>query len=249
MSGPISTRIPSRVEQLLARSYFYGLLAHLFAHPESGKCPPEAGPPLAEKVENGKWETLEEVSLKEEFDRVLKQLHQTSRQEWVDQYERCFGHTAHSKVPPYELEYGEEHNYRQPQQLADITAFYYAFGLRLDPQIHERADHVTVECEFMHFLTYKEAYALEHDGNEKALLCQEASRRFLSEHLGKWMPAFSFRLAKYASQGVMKSIADAALQFIIKDCQRLGIETGPTDLPIRVIRDEQEINCGSCSLS
>lgn len=167
----------------------------------------------------------------------------------ISRYERCFGHTAHARVPAYELEYGEEHSYRQPQQLADITAFYAAFGLRLDPLVHERADHITVECEFMHFLIYKEAYALEHDGEEKALLCRQAAYRFLSEHLGRWMPAFSARLAKQAGEGVLKDIADRALSFITEDCQRLGITTGPIDLPVRVIQHEQETHCGSCPLS
>ncbi|MBI1976546.1 MAG: molecular chaperone TorD family protein [Candidatus Omnitrophica bacterium] len=132
--------------------------------------------------------------------------------------------------------------------MADITAFYTAFGLRLDPLIHERADHITVECEFMHFLIYKEVYALEHDGEEKALLCRQAASRFLSEHLGRWMPAFSARLAKQAGGGILKEIAERALSFITEECQRLGIQPGPTNLPIRVIQHEQETDCGSCSL-
>lgn len=239
MSDPTLTKTPSEIEQLLTRSSFYQLLALLFTHPASGK-----------------WENLDEFSLveapesaKEKLDVLLKQFHQTSRQEWIAQYERCFGHTAYSKVPPYELEYGEEHSHRQPQELADIAAFYHAFGLQVAQQAHERADHISVECEFMSFLLYKEAYALEHDGEKKASICRQASVDFLSRHLGRWAVSFAHRLSQHAGQTLMGRIGDFVFSFINQDCQWCGIQAGPGDLPIRLIQEKEETGCTSCSLA
>src|SRR3989338_5200256 len=49
---------------------------------------------------------------------------------WTEEYERIFGYSVQSAAPPYELEYGEEHSHRQPQELGAIAAFYQAFGLQ-----------------------------------------------------------------------------------------------------------------------
>lgn len=206
-------------------------------------------------MENWKWKNPGEFplvkapeSVKEKLDALFKQFHQTNRQDWIDQYELCFGHTAHSKVPPYELEYGEEHSHRQPQELADIAAFYHAFGLGVSQQAHERADHISVECEFMSFLLYKEAYALEHDGEEKASICRQASVDFLSCHLGRWVVSFTHRLSQHAGQTLMGRMGDFAFSFINQDCQRCGIGAGPSHLSIREIQEKEEIGCTSCSL-
>lgn len=259
MSDPTPTKTLSNGDsayspRLLARSCFYQLLACLFRHPESADNPPHpALSPL--KGERNKVRGLVDIlgitdiqSLKKLLEVLYDYFSCTSRQEWIAQYELCFGHTAYSKVPPYELEYGEEHSHRQPQELADIAAFYHAFGLQVAQQAHERADHISVECEFMSFLLYKEAYALEHDGEEKATICRQASVDFLSRHLGRWAVSFAHRLSQHAGQTLMGRMGDLALFFISQDCQRCGIGAGPSDLPIRLIQEKEETGCTSCSL-
>src|SRR5918994_60084 len=77
-------------------------------------------------------------------------------------YRALFGHTARGIVAPYETEYGNEALFQQPQELGDLMGFYRAFGLAVRLDRHERADHISCECEFMSFLAMKEAYALEH---------------------------------------------------------------------------------------
>ena len=131
-------------------------------------------------------------------------------------------------------------------ELADIAAFYRAFGLQVTEQARERVDHVSVECEFMYFLTFKEAHALEEGQAENASICKEASSRFLADHLGRWLPAFALRLSKFAGEGLMKLIADFAFLFLVSDCKRMGIEAGPSNLPIRMIQEQEETGCISC---
>jgi len=256
MSGPISIKIPFKagtiqerpdIQQLLARSFLYQALAFLFRHPSiTGH--------ISFEAESAHWiEALEvielpqRVYLKNLFQKLTKDLQETSPLERIRQFEACFGHTAQGPVPDYELEYGEEHTHRQPQQLGDIAAFYNAFGLRSSETFHERVDHVSVECEFMHFLLLKEAYALQFDGQEKARICQDASRRFLSEHLGSWLPSLTVRLGRYARQGVMKTIADFAFLFIVQDCEQLGIAPGSEHLPIRPIQENEDSGCINCA--
>lgn len=65
--------------------------------------------------------------------------------------------------------------------LADLAAFYGAFGFQPDGQ--EPDDHLAVECDFVAYLHIKEAYALAGGQGAAGEVTREARRRFLREHL------------------------------------------------------------------
>src|SRR3989338_475308 len=202
MPGQAFIKTQSEKENLIARSFFYQMLSVLFRHPS-----------LINETDSFKTNTshwfealwLLDGAKKEQLKGALKllmdEIKKTPRAEWACQHENCFGHTAHGIVPSYELEYGQEQSLREPHQLSDISAFYHAFGLKINEKIHERVDHITVECEFMHFITYKEAYAIECGEEENAAICNKASHRILSDHLGRWAPSLAGRLSKQAKKG------------------------------------------------
>ena len=68
----------------------------------------------------------------------------------------------------------------------------------------------------------------------------------ITDHLGRWLPAFALRLSKFAGEGLMKLIADFAFLFLVSDCEKMGIQAGPSDLPIRMIQEREETDCISC---
>ena len=248
MSDPISTKIQFNVEQLLARGRLYQALAYFFRHPVFL----ESQFPEEEKIVE--WQEAikiiqspSESQLKNYLKLLIEELKNIDREGWIRQYEQYFGHTAMGPVPLYELEYGEEESLRQPHQLADISAFYTAFGLRVNKKIYERIDHAGIECEFVQVLLFKEAYALNQKQEENALTCQIACRRFICEHPGRWLPSFSLRLARYAKEGLMKRIADFAFAFVVQDCQLLEIPSGPYDIPLRPVQEREEMSCLDCS--
>jgi len=254
----MSIKIPSKnsleskeetMEILLARSLFYQVLSFLYRHPSSIRnCLmfKKDIPMLLRAMET--FPFLQKNFLRETLKKIKRVLEEITYEEWKYHYEYCFGHTAHGSVPAYELEYGEEHNFRQPQELGDIAAFYHAFGLLVNKNVHERVDHVSVECEFMHYLLFKEVYAIEHDDEQKILVVRNASRRFLSQHLGRWLPSFSRRLSRYLGEGLMKYVADFSFDFIVQDCQWMKVDVGPEDLAIRSVQ-QQEPGCASCMIN
>ena len=251
MSVPINTKTPSELDHLLARSRIYYLLACLFRPPDS------ITDSFCIEKEAQEWETAvgllpapyPQDILMPPLKQLVQELKGASKQARTQQYEDCFGHTAHGPVPCYELEYGEEHSHRQPQQLGDIAAFYLAFGLKINTRSYERVDHLAVECEFMQYLIFKELYVLQHNNNENILICQQAAVNFLSNHLGHWLPSFAFRLAKASGEDLFKYVADFTLYFIVEDCRKLGIEVGPNNLPLRAVNEKIDAGCVSCSLN
>lgn len=249
MSDQTSTKTPSEVNSLMVRSHVYRFMARCFRRPAVNKTDP------GKENMDLPWEKIADAlpfKNKEELVRRLKELseklNQTADEDLAASYEDCFGYTASGPVPCYELEYGEEHTHREPQQLSDISSFYHAFGLRVKESNFERVDHISVECEFMHYLLFKEAYALSNAATDDAGVCHQASARFLKEHLGRWAPSFALKLGRYAQQGFLKDLADFSFSYIVQDCEWLGVTAGPEDLPIRPVQEKEDSGCVSCSL-
>lgn len=164
----------------------------------------------------------------------------------------CFGHAARGSCPLNEIEYGDikADGLFQPHRLADLAAFYRAFGLDVADDATERQDHLCLELEFMTVLAAKEAYALEHqlDASELAL-CRDAEKKFLREHLGRWTPGFARRLARMADGTPLAGLADFTRAFIESECARFQVPAGSEDLLLRPVDEAAESLCASCSLA
>lgn len=140
------------------------------------------------------------------------------------EYVRIWGHTISRECPPYETEYGNAHIYQQAQVMSDIAGFYKAFGLEISGGISERLDHISVETEFMHFLTFKEAYAAGRQERERASICLDAQKKFFSDHLGRWVPLFTRLLGKKAGMGWYREIAMLTERFLTGEALYLNVK-------------------------
>ncbi len=123
----------------------------------------------------------------------------------------------------YETEYGLPHEFRQSQELADISGFYRAFGFVNGGPVRERPDHLAVELEFMQALALKEAHARLNGLPEYAELCVDAQAKFLGDHLGTWIGLFAQSLALNAGDGPYLPLAEFAAAFVRADAARLGV--------------------------
>ncbi|HEX9653702.1 MAG TPA: molecular chaperone TorD family protein [bacterium] len=148
-------------------------------------------------------------------------------------YHYYFGHTAHSNIPLYETEYGEDTLFQQPQQLGDIAGFYGAFGLTVNLSEHERVDQVSCECEFMAFLGRKEAYAIELNDSVMVEETSKAQKLFLKDHLGRFIPSFTKLLMRESPKGFYGQLARFFYEFVAQDCARFSVSAGPEHLRLR----------------
>lgn len=143
------------------------------------------------------------------------------------EHRRVFSNVITLDCPPYETLFGNDHVFGQAHMMADIAGFYKAFGLELSRDIHERLDHLSVELEFMHFLAYKESYARCHDGAEKTQIVVDAQKKFVKEHLGRWVPLFSRMLMKKADTGFFRYMAEFTADCVEFDVAYLGVNPQP----------------------
>ena len=221
-----------RIEESLARTALWGALAEAFRRPgdqpfESVAELPGAARALGLDARDFVAALHEEKDLKAAYDAI-------------------FGHVVRGPCPAYEGEYGEPKGHRFAHEIGDVTGFYNAFGLGPSRGHPDRADHVSVECEFMAFLALKEACAADAHGLDKADLCRDASRKFLEQHLGRFGRALAARVRRSGTPfyAAAARLLDAA---ILSDAGRLGAAAGPADLPLREdagTTDDACVRCG-----
>jgi DMSO reductase family type II enzyme chaperone len=179
------------------------------------------------------------------------QLKPGALEDFLAAYLAAFGHAARGRCPLNEIEYGDlkADPLFQPHRLADLAAFYRAFGLEIGDDADERQDHICLELEFMCVLAAKEAYASEHQLDpEDQQICHDAQRRFLREHLGRWTPAFARQLARLAEGSPLSALAGLTGAFVEAECARFGTTPGSEDLLLRPVDEKAESMCDSCGL-
>jgi len=147
----------------------------------------------------------------------------------------------------YETEYGLPHEFRQSQELADLAGFYRAFGFNVGGLVRERPDHLAVELEFMCALALKEAYAAEKGIAEYVEVSVDAQRKFIEDHLGRWIDLLAQSVALNAIDGPYLALARFASAFVAADAERLGARLEPRRLAeVRHTPVVTEFSCEDC---
>lgn len=229
----------------LARSAAYAMLACALRYPEH-----EDWARLRDRSRWGEWpEILAESGeqVRDTLRHVQERLFSpdperggVTLEEAQSAYVRLFGHTAKGPCPMYELEYGGGEIFARSADLSDLKGFYEAFGLQLVDGAHERADHITIELEFLSALASKQAYASEHDDETGLEILADAYRAFLEAHVGHWLPSFVHRIGEAAPGSFHAALADFARAFIECECRRFGAEIGPAMLELRPTNEREE---------
>lgn len=164
-------------------------------------------------------------------------------------YPRTFGHVPAGSLSPYETSYLGASTFSQSQTLADIAGFYLAFGARPSSEFAERPDHLGPELEFLALLNHKEALARDDGRLEDALICEEARRRFVEEHAGRWVPVVFDRIGKSAAGECYLAAASLGKLAVNREIELLGIQGISPDLappPTERIAEEHAPDIFGC---
>ena len=226
-----STPLDAAIQEALLRAQVLHLLADALIYPDAA---------FAARLSNGYAADLMEclaalgepgqADWMEPFERFARAIDGLALEDLQHAHRLTFGVASDS--PPYETEYGQSHAFRQSHELADITGFYRAFGFDVGGGVRERPDYLGVELEFMYVLARKHAYALAEGLSEAAEVCHDAQRKFLRDHLARWVGVYARKLND-AEAGIYASMAALIAAFADAETQRFGIgreAIGPGDL-------------------
>lgn len=132
------------------------------------------------------------------------------------------------RCPAYEGAWGDGGEIAgRVARLADIAGFYRAFGVEPAGAQPESEDHVVPELEFVSVLALKEAWALDAGRNEDVAITRDAAGKFLTEHLGRWAPAFAAELAGASALPYYAAAARLLAEWMRAEIATLGATPSP----------------------
>ena len=185
-------------------------------------------------------EGLRELEPSPEIDDLLAASQESVVDELAAQFFGLFGGTV--QVSPYEGSY-ELDPIRQGRQMADVAAFYRAFGAEPNGPAAERPDHAGCELEFLAFLELRRLAAAESD--EDVELLDEIGASFLTDHAGRWLPTFFAGLREAAVRAPFyRALSTLGSRALGDALARRKLE--PARLPRRPSRSSVESDSFEC---
>lgn len=180
------------------RSMVYGWLALSFYPPDEPLVSALAtGTLSAELHALTSWLGADQARLQPGID-ALAQFEGMTMEALQDTYQRCFGKSVR-RISPRESTYcwrDASDVLGAREDLAQVLRQQYRqFGVTPQPG---QEDHVAVELELLAYLCEREATSWKASRAEDAKQMRRQQRNFLDDHLGRWLPEFSWQLSSVA---------------------------------------------------
>lgn len=103
------------------------------------------------------------------------------------------------------------------ESTAALEALYAEAGFELDEGFHSTPDHIAAELEFLYLLTFRENEARRADDPAAVAQALSLRRRFLDEHLGCWIAAFTAAIQAGAQCAFYRTLAELTQSFVARE--------------------------------
>lgn len=138
---------------------------------------------------------------------VAEALHATNQDDLLLDYARLFLGPFEIFAHPYGSVYLDGEKVVMGNSTLAVKAFYAEQGLGLDDDFHELPDHIAVELEFLYLLYFREDEARNSGDADAIAQAVEIRRRFLDQHLGRWVASFTARMQEHAGTDFYRLLA------------------------------------------
>jgi putative dimethyl sulfoxide reductase chaperone len=129
-------------------------------------------------------------------------------------YTRLFLGPNHIAAKPYGSIWLEGQNSVMGDSTMAVLKLYEEGGFDMSEEFREVPDHIAVELEFLYLLIYRENEAARN-GEIEALQAKAALRkRFLDEHLGRWVGPFTAAVIAGAQSSYYRRLAELTARFV-----------------------------------
>ncbi len=215
----------SRIENAMARSRIYALLATGFRYPDVDCFGQLADGSYAEAIA-GALDVCA-TDLAADFRASLAPGLQAagSREELESAYLSAF--ETNMPEPSLSLYEGSHHlQGNKPGLLLELKGFYRLFGLTMADSENDLEDALTAELEFMQFLTAKQTQAEEGALDKSPYL--QAQRDFLQRHLAAWLPALEAEAEGKLKHPFYRALTVLANNFVAFDVKAVERDAANT---------------------
>jgi TorA maturation chaperone TorD len=137
-------------------------------------------------------------------------------------YTRLFLGLTGALAQPYGSVWLEDRSSLMRDSTVAVNALYDEGGFELAEDFRDLPDHVAAELEFLYLLLFRRAEAVRNGDAGAARAHAELQRRFLAQHLGRWVPPFTGAIEEGAQTAFYRELAEATRSFV-------RFELGPRD--------------------
>ena len=145
-----------------------------------------------------------------------------SEQDFEDllwEYTRLFVGPYKLPCPPWESVYKSARRLMMQEACDEVIGFYDEMGLAIDnPDV--MPDHIGVELNFLAVL-----YGKMDSDPERRPYYMATAKRFLDEHLLRWIPEFTMDMEEAADSAFYKSLAQATRGFMMAESLASDVES------------------------
>lgn len=129
-------------------------------------------------------------------------------------YTRLFLGPNHIIAKPYGSVWLEPQGTLMGESTVAVLALYKEGGFDVDEGFRELPDHIAAELEFLYLLIYRENEAHRNGDPEAAQGKAELRRRFLGQHLGRWVGPFTTAVRDGAESNYYRQLAALTSRFV-----------------------------------
>ena len=129
-------------------------------------------------------------------------------------YTRLFLGPTHIIAKPYGSVWLEQDRTLMGDSTMAVQELYREGGFEMDEAFRELPDHIAAELEFLYLLIYRENEAQRHGQPEARAAKAALRRRFLDEHLGRWIGPFTAAVRTGAQSAFYRQLAELTERFV-----------------------------------
>ncbi len=130
------------------------------------------------------------------------------------EYARLFVGPDRLPSPPYGSVYLEQGRTVMGETTSRVAEFYAAEGLSVDLQTHELPDHIALELEFMYYLSFRMAGALDSGDAEETRRLGIRRREFRDDYLVRWIEPFCDGIRQASKTAFYTNLAGCLAEFV-----------------------------------
>ncbi len=129
------------------------------------------------------------------------------RQELLVDYTRLFLGPTQALAQPYESVWATGERTLMQNSTMALLELYEQGGFEIADDFRDLPDHIAAELEFLYLLIYQENDALRSDDAAALASAVSLRRRFIDEHLGRWITPFTAAMRAGAQSEFYRQLA------------------------------------------
>lgn len=148
-------------------------------------------------------------------EKMEEEISSSSEEELLVDYAKLFVGPNKLKAPPYGSVYLDKDRKIMGNSTVKVMELYRESGLSMSNDFKELPDHIAVELEFMYYMAFKEAEAVEKSETDTALHMLSMQHEFFGRFLGQWIIPFCEKIKEGADTAFYQSLADCVSTFVL----------------------------------